>query len=487
MIGFVPEPYPDELLYSLFARYYVRSGYNKYVFAAEELFANRAVRPSFEFFPALKKGVIEQLTKEITLEEIVYKHTMFPYYCRFLPEERKRAALDALLRMDSGYNNIVLLPKRKTIATMRYCPECVSSDRMVYGETFWHRIHQIKELSICPVHHCKIINTDFLLSGKTSPNLIPADIVIPQMLDVNTCENKRINSLAQYTESIFEMPLKMEDDLSVPCIIKKKTDNTEYRSARGGVCRITELYSDFAECYSGVINDLPKQWQIHKVITGQRYDFWEVCLLCFFLNISINELGEVVKEERGSQEIFDDKIAELHNKGFSYPKIAELIGYSVDIIKNAAYSKSKQTKPRKRRGGKPGRRPIDWESMDREILPKVVETIAELKSSEKPVRITLGGVARLVGLKSKQIDKLPLYKAEIEKYCQSQEVFWAEKVVWAWKELSKEGRSISIKQIRLKTNMSIEQIKRCVNELRIKNLEICDEILKLLNTRSVIK
>ena len=125
MIGFFPEPYPDELLYSLFSRYYVRSGYNKYVFAAEELFANRAVRPSFEFFPALKKEVIEQLTKEITLEEIVYKHTMFPYYCRFLPEERKRAALDVLLRMDSGYNNIVLLPKRKAIATMRYCPECV--------------------------------------------------------------------------------------------------------------------------------------------------------------------------------------------------------------------------------------------------------------------------------------------------------------------------------------------------------------------------
>ena len=121
------------------------------------------------------------------------------------------------------------------------------------------------------------------------------------------------------------------------------------------------------------------------------------------------------------------------------------------------------------------------------MLPKVVETIDRLRSSEKPHRITVGGVAKLVGLKSKQIDKLPLCKAEIEKYCQTQEEFWAEKVLWAWRVLSKEGKMISIKQIRLLTNMSIEQIKRCVNELRIKNLEICDEILKLLNTRSVIK
>lgn len=401
MIRFFPEPYPDELLYSLFSRYYVRSGYNKYVFAAEELFANRAVRPSFEFFPALKKEVIEQLTKEITLEEIVYKHTMFPYYCRFLPEERKRAALDAHLRMDSGYNNIVLLPKRKTIATMRYCPECVSYDRMVYGETFWHRIHQIKELSICPVHHCKIINTDFLLSGKTSPNLIPADIVIPQMLDVNTCENKRIYSLARYIESIFEMPIKMGYDLSVACIIKTKTENTEYRSARGEVCRITELYSDFTDYYNGMVNELPKQWQIHKVITGQRYDFWEVSLLGFFLNIAPIEFQKAIILDKKQEDVFDECVKTMRDNGLSYPKIAEIMSTSVDTIKNAVYATKKRSKPRARKGGKPGRRPLDWESLDREILPKVVETISILKNSDKPVRITVGGLARLVGLKSK--------------------------------------------------------------------------------------
>ena len=165
-----------------------------------------------------------------------------------------------------------------------------------------------------------------------------------------------------------------------------------------------------------VVESLTKQWQIHKILTGQRYDFWEVCLLCFFLNISINELGEVEKEERESQEIFDDRIAELHNKGYSYPKIAELMGYSVDIIKNAAYSKSKQTKPRKRRDGKPGRRPLEWTRMDEEMLPKVIEMIDNLKNSDKPIRITLGSVARRVGLKSKQIDKLTQCKAENEQH-----------------------------------------------------------------------
>ena len=42
---------------------------------------------------------------------------------------------------------------------------------------------------------------------------------------------------------------------------------------------------------------------------------------------------------------------------------------------------------------------------------------------------------------------------------------------------------ISIKQIRMLTNMSTGQINRCLNELKNKDLELFDEISKLLNTR----
>lgn len=41
--------YPDELVYSLLARYYVKSGYMRYTFAAQDLFASKTVRPNIEF------------------------------------------------------------------------------------------------------------------------------------------------------------------------------------------------------------------------------------------------------------------------------------------------------------------------------------------------------------------------------------------------------------------------------------------------------
>ena len=484
MLALFPYPYPDELLYSVFSRYYVRTGYSKYVYVAEELFESKYVRPSFEYLVSLKNDVQKELTYNDSFHNTILSHTMYPYHCRFLPLERRKAALESLGRMDSNYHNLVLLPKRDRIPVMRYCPECAKQDRLQYGETYWHRIHQIWEMTVCPIHHCYIQDTEYKLSGKVSPDLIPAEIVIPFSEDITQCNNERLLALAEYVRKIFCMPIKMDMDLSVSDILKRITEKTMYRTPRGEVCRITALYKDLVEFYRAIVENLPQQWQIHKVITGQRYDFWEIVLLAFFLEINPFELQRAKDAVPSQNNIFDDQIRKLHESGLSYPQIATQMGVSLNTIKNAAYLKTKKSKPRKRRGGKPGRRPLDWDSLDSEMLAKVVETITELKSSDKPQRITVGGVARLVGLKSKQIDKLTQCKAEIEQHCQSQEEFWAQIVLWAWGELSKEGKMISIKQIRMLTNMSTGQINRCLNELKNKDLELFDEISKLLNTRS---
>ena len=203
-------------------------------------------------------------------------------------------------------------------------------------------------------------------------------------------------------------------------------------------------------------------------------------MLGFFLNIAPIEFQKAKIFDKKQEDVFDERIKTMRDNGLSYPKIAEIMSASVDTIKNAVYATKKRSKPRARKGVKPGRRPIDWESLDIEMLPKVVDTIDRLRSSERPHRITIGGVARIVGLKSKQIDQLPLCKAEIVKHGQSQEEFWAQKVLWAWEELSKEGRSISIKQIRLRTNMSIEQIRRTMAELASANIEVYEQLSKLL-------
>jgi len=96
VLGLFPKLYPDELIYSVLARYYVRSGYSNYVFAAEDLFQNRYVRPSFDYVSPLNDEVISYLREIDNMQNVLLRHTMFPYHCRFLPMERKNKAMQEL-------------------------------------------------------------------------------------------------------------------------------------------------------------------------------------------------------------------------------------------------------------------------------------------------------------------------------------------------------------------------------------------------------
>ena len=138
--------------------------------------------------------------------------------------------------------------------------------------------------------------------------------------------------------------------------------------------------------------------------------------------------------------------------------------------------------PQKRKVSKvrPGRREIDWDTMDKELLPIVVELLSKWKNDAVPKRITINAVSQKLGLKSKQIYNLPQCLSEIKKSCQSQEEFWAEKVSWAWGILLRENTNLSKKKLRLKTNMSTEQIRRCLPELAKYNSSVYRSIVALL-------
>ena len=276
-------------MYSVLARYYVRSGYSNYVFAVEDLFRNRYVRPSFEYISPLNDEVTGCLRKNDTIQDVLLRHTMFPYHCRFLPKDRKQKAMQALINMDGNFRNLILFPKRTATPSMRYCPLCAAEDRTSYGETYWHRLHQIYELTVCPVHKCLFVNTDYKLSGKLPPDLIPAEIVVPLSENITLCDNEMLLSFAEYVKEIFCLPIKMDNDLAVSELLQRVTEKKSYRTSRGEVCRISALYKDFREFYQAVVDNLPKQWQIHKIFTGQRFDFYEVALLGFFLNINAND------------------------------------------------------------------------------------------------------------------------------------------------------------------------------------------------------
>ncbi|WP_256721514.1 TnsD family Tn7-like transposition protein [Paenibacillus odorifer] len=155
-----PSPYPDELFYSLMARFHFWSRGKSCSNTIGELLGNQRLSAIVDF-PCGLGALSARLTKSPLLQAdaFIQNNTLIPFYQPFLSSKTVSAAIDKMkvggnqgggVHSLFGYSgsNLNLFPSH-----LRYCRECVEQDLMNYGETYWHRIHQINLLEECPQHH----------------------------------------------------------------------------------------------------------------------------------------------------------------------------------------------------------------------------------------------------------------------------------------------------------------------------------------------
>ena len=180
MIGFFPDPYPDELLYSACARYARRLKYRNRAFVAEDLFGNRNVPPVVDlpchlgrFINALPPG------HRYTVDLLLDQHTLLPFYAPFLSPDRLRQVRSAMCDgAGRVYERLGLISGRvKVPKHLRFCPSCVREDRERFGETYWHRIHQITGVEVCPRHEAFLEESDVPWRERRNHTLAYADEV----------------------------------------------------------------------------------------------------------------------------------------------------------------------------------------------------------------------------------------------------------------------------------------------------------------------
>ena len=469
-IAYFPEVYPDELVYSVLARYYVHGGYSAYIFCAADVFVNKRVSPDKEFVNALKPEVLESLCRKMTMAELVERHTMFPYYARFLPCERRSRAFEALCSMSGDYNNLLAIPKQKNGENryLRYCPLCVEKDRQLYGESYWHRSHQLTGVSVCSKHGIKLWNSSVIISGKASPNLVTAEQEIKEQNVI--CGNEIEIQLAEYVGKVFRSDMDMKNPVAVGQFLHSQMAGTEYLSVRGEQRNIQTFYEDFSAFYE----ELPEQgltelWQIQKVFNNYRLNCFEVCQIAIFLNIPVEKLCNMELPEKAQEQIFDDKVRELRNQGLKYPEIAKRLNASYNVVKPVGGGRYGKYDYRKEIHQKCGAKPKDWDRIDRESFPSVKTAVRQLWGSgdERPHRVTEFAVCKILGFPDKRLALMPLCRAEVLKYQESQEQYWARELVWTVHKIQKEGKILNWKQVRTLTNMRKDNVLVCLPYLKV--------------------
>ena len=434
MIAFFPELYEDELAYSWFSRYYTKSGYLSLRYALDDLYVKRYVNPDTEFVNELRPEVKELVIKHCGMENLILGHTMFSSYGRFLPDAKKQEAYRALLDMNGNFNNLLAIPKnrRGTGRTLRYCPLCVKEDRKAYGETYWHRIHQIQGMQICGRHGCYLAESDVSMERKAAPGLWNAESVIPEELEVRMCEEEKEAALA----------------------------------ASGVSLCLERLYQDYREFYGN--KNVMTETKMQKILLGKRWNFYDICQLSMFAGIPVEELAAI-----------PDSIAD-EIKEPVFMQVSEELGLDYELVRSVGEAVLRRYEARERVQRR--KRTFAWEKMDEELLPKVRETIALLQGDgmTRPQRVTVSAVTKKMHLPDKRFEKLPRCREEIKEHTEPQKEYWAREAVWAYRKLVREGRPVNWTQIRRLTNMKNVDFQGCKPYLRKHAGEDADRLESLL-------
>ncbi len=165
MIGFFPDPYPDELLYSICARYHHRAGYRAHRSTARDLFGARVVAAID--LPSSLNHLIAALPPGhgYSVDQLIDQHTLLPFYAPFLPPERVSRLRRSMAEERCGgliyWQAGTILRAKIQLEFLRYCPACVAEDRRQYGEAYWHRVHQAPGVQVC-AHHAVLLKSSSL-------------------------------------------------------------------------------------------------------------------------------------------------------------------------------------------------------------------------------------------------------------------------------------------------------------------------------------
>ena len=487
MIAYFPTAYPDELLYSQLARYYTKSGYMAYTFAAEELFVSKTVRPDMDFINSYTPAAVQAITRNISMEEVVEKHTMFPCYGRFLPKERRQKAFQSLVSMKGNYHNLLPIPQSKNgeIRCLRYCPACAANDREQYGEAYWHRIHQIIGIRMCPIHRCYLIDSDVIISGQATPSLKTAEEMMPQSESCVFADNEIEIHVATYMATVFQADVDMDSGVMVGEFLHSKMAYTKYRSVRGEQRNIALFHEEFKEYYMALSkNRFMELWQIQKVLTNDRVNFYEICLMAMFLGITTDELWHMELPKKSQQQLFDEKVYKLHERGLKYPEIAKMLSAPYGIVKTIGERRYGTYHKPAKTSLKSGPKPQNWQQIDEDTLPLVKDAIRQLQGdgTTRPKKVTTFAVEKILQLSSKKISLyLPKCLAEIHRYEESQEQYWAREVAWAARQVEDSGITLTWRKVRDLTNMRRRDFGACLPYiLDYADSELAEQILHLL-------
>jgi len=212
MLHLFPTPYPDELLYSVVCRYHIRSGNITVQQTRSDLsFLNNGNSYS-HILPSKLGHLSKQLpfACSLTVEQLIENHTLFPYYRSYLTYKEQTVLKNFMIGKKT--RSIALLAKIPKLelynsSNLKFCSLCLEQDLKIYGETYWHRSHQMPGITICLNHDQQ------LLESRATTEAISRNFILPTF---NNCDVKELHGDSSVKETLSVFARKIIDEINQP-------------------------------------------------------------------------------------------------------------------------------------------------------------------------------------------------------------------------------------------------------------------------------
>ena len=340
---------------------------------------------------------MKELSKVISLKELVLDHTQFKFYAAFLPPDKRKEALNYAVSNNKCFGRKIPVPAQKPITYLKYCPICVKEEREKYGECYFHVEQNIPYVDVCHQHKCKLINTSVINVKSNNEMFWPLDLLV-NSLDVEYEENNKKVEIAKYIKDILDCDYRLDNEITISRFLKTIISK---KSISIIVKEINKFYEDLDYRIS--------RDRLELVLYENSYNSFDIVFIAYFFKIKSCDLYYRRVYELDSLLDINKRVVQLYNRDYMHKDISKRLLISkmneIRILKkeiNNYNGVAKRTK-----------RSIEyWAELDNVYSSDFINIIGRLNNQ----KINKRNVATLLNLKDWKLRKLPKLRYKINEY-----------------------------------------------------------------------
>lgn len=186
----------------------------------DEIFGNRHVIATIDF-PNYLQTISAHYPPalNLTVEQLIYKHTLFPVYAPFISEKRRQACIRLMAGATQGAIHLAVgaaASRLKQGNRLRYCPSCLINQLQNFGECYWMRKWQLAGADCC-LEHGPLHESEFERYSRHRHQFIclQPDPKIQIQPTVHMVESQRV---VRFTDELLALvPLRSPSPLQWSC------------------------------------------------------------------------------------------------------------------------------------------------------------------------------------------------------------------------------------------------------------------------------